>query len=173
MNWYLKVLGQYADFSGRARREEYWMFTLFNIIFIIVAMILDNILGLTVEEEPYGVFYFLYAFAVLIPGLAVTVRRLHDVGKSGWMILVALIPIVGAIWLLVLMVLDSDPGDNEYGQNPKGVTSEQNEEQFIQELIEKSGGEAEPIIIIDECPACGKKVSDNDKTCPDCGLSLI
>jgi uncharacterized membrane protein YhaH (DUF805 family) len=173
MNWYLKVLRQYADFNGRARREEYWMFTLFNLIFIIVAMILDNILGLTVEEEPYGVFYFLYAFAVLIPGLAVTVRRLHDVGKSGWMILVALIPIIGAIWLLALMVFDSDPGDNEYGQNPKGVTSEQNEEQFIQELIEKSGGEAEPIIIIDKCPACGKKISDNDKTCPDCGLSLI
>jgi len=121
MNWYLKVLKQYADFSGRARRKEYWMFALFNMIFIIVAMILDNVLGLTVGELPYGVFYFLYAFAVLIPGLAVSVRRLHDVGKSGWMILIALIPIIGAIWLLVLTVTDSNSGENQYGLNPKEV----------------------------------------------------
>jgi uncharacterized membrane protein YhaH (DUF805 family) len=123
MNWYLKVLKQYADFSGRARRKEYWMFALFNMIFIIVAMILDNVLGLTAGELPYGVFYFLYVLAVLIPGLAVAVRRLHDVGKSGWMILIALIPIIGAIWLLVLMVTDSNPGENQYGQNPKELTA--------------------------------------------------
>jgi uncharacterized membrane protein YhaH (DUF805 family) len=119
MNWYLKVLKQYADFSGRARRTEYWMFALFNFLFIIVAMILDNILGLTVGDLPYGVFYILFVLAVLIPGLAVSVRRLHDVGKSGWMYLIVLIPIVGSIWLLVLMVTDSDPGANEYGPNPK------------------------------------------------------
>ena len=123
MNWYLKVLKQYADFSGRARRKEYWMFVLFNLIFAIVAMILDNILGLTVGVLPYGVFYFLYTLAVLIPGLAVAVRRLHDVGRSGWMILIALIPLIGAIWLLVLMVADSNPGKNQYGSNPKEVTA--------------------------------------------------
>ena len=123
MNWYLAVVKNYAGFSGRARRKEYWMFALFNMIFIIVAMILDNILGLTVGELPYGVFYFLYALAVLIPGLAVSVRRLHDVGKSGWMILIALIPIVGAIWLLVLMVTDSNPGENQYGANPKEIVA--------------------------------------------------
>jgi len=123
MNWYLKVLKQYADFRGRARRKEYWMFALFNMIFIIIAMILDNVLGLTAGELPYGVFYFLYALVVLIPGLAVTVRRLHDVGKSGWMILIALIPIIGAIWLLVLMVTDSNPEENQYGLNPKEVTA--------------------------------------------------
>jgi uncharacterized membrane protein YhaH (DUF805 family) len=123
MNWYLKVLKQYADFSGRARRKEYWVFVLFNMIFGIVAIILDNILGLTAGELPYGVFYFLYVLAVLIPGLAVFVRRLHDVGKSGWMILIALIPIIGAIWLLVLMVTDSNPGENQYGVNPKEVTA--------------------------------------------------
>ena len=121
MNWYLKVLKQYADFSGRARRKEYWMFTLFNIIFIVVATVLDNVLGLTAGELPYGVFYFLYALAILIPGLAVTVRRLHDVGKSGWMLLVVLIPLVGAIWLLILEVTDSNPGENQYGQNPKEI----------------------------------------------------
>lgn len=119
MKWYLKVLKQYADFSGRARRTEYWMFALFNFLFLIVATILDNVLGLTAGELPYGVFYFLYALAVLIPGLAVAVRRLHDVGKSGWMMLIVLIPLVGAIWLLVLVVTDSNPGENEYGANPK------------------------------------------------------
>ena len=119
MNWYLKVLKQYAVFSGRARRKEYWMFALFNFIFAVVAMLLDNLTGLTIGELPYGVLYFLYAIAVLIPALAVSVRRLHDVGKSGWMILIGLIPVIGAIWLLVLMVLDSNPGENKYGQNPK------------------------------------------------------
>ena len=122
MKWYLKVLKQYADFSGRARRTEYWMFTLFNFIFIILAAILDNILGLTFGELPYGAFYLFYALAVFIPGLAVAVRRLHDIEKSGWMLLIALIPIVGAIWLLVLTVTDSNPGENQYGQNPKEVT---------------------------------------------------
>ena len=86
MNWYLKVLKQYADFNGRARRKEYWMFALFNFIFTIVAIILDYALGLTVGELPYGVIYFLYTLAVFIPSLAAVVRRLHDVGKSGWMI---------------------------------------------------------------------------------------
>jgi uncharacterized membrane protein YhaH (DUF805 family) len=122
MNWYLKVLKQYADFSGRARRKEYWMFVLFNMIFAIVAMILDNVLGIAMEGIGYGPLYGLYALAMLIPGLAVTVRRLHDVGKSGWMILIALIPLIGSIWLLVLMVTDSNAGENQYGQNPKEVT---------------------------------------------------
>ena len=122
MNWYLKVLKQYADFSGRARRKEYWMFVLFNMIFAIVAMILDNVLGIAMEGIGYGPLYGLYARAMLIPGLAVAVRRLHDVGKSGWMILIALIPLIGSIWLLVLMVTDSNAGENQYGQNPKEVT---------------------------------------------------
>ena len=121
MNWYLSVLKNYARFGGRARRKEYWMFTLFNFIFLIIAMIIDNVVNTTVGKLPYGLFYSLYAIAVLIPGLAVAVRRLHDVGKSGWMILIALIPIIGAIWLLVLMVTDSDPGENEYGANPKDI----------------------------------------------------
>ena len=122
MNWYLKVLKQYADFNGRARRKEYWMFVLFNIIFAIVAVILDNILGIAIEGIGYGPLYGLYTLAVLIPGLAVAVRRLHDIGKSGWMILIALIPLVGGIWLLVLLVTDSNPGENQYGQNPKEIS---------------------------------------------------
>jgi len=134
MNWYLAVLKNYADFSGRARRKEYWMFVLFNIIFLIVAMILDNVLGTAIEGVGYGLFYILYSLAVLIPGLAVLVRRLHDVGKSGWMILIALIPIIGAIWLLVLMVIDSNPDENEYGPNPKEVTFISNKKPIINEM---------------------------------------
>ena len=119
MNWYLKGLRQYADFSGRARRKEYWMFALFNFIFILVAFGLDNLLGIAFEELGYGPIYILYSLAVAIPGLALSVRRLHDVGKSGWMLLVSLIPIVGAIWLFILLVTDSMPQTNEYGLCPK------------------------------------------------------
>jgi len=119
MNWYLQVLRNWADFSGRARRKEYWMFALFNILFVIAAMVLDNMLGLTIKGLPYGLFYILYAIAIIVPSLAVSVRRLHDTGKSGWMILIAIIPIIGAIWLLVLYCTEGDAGDNEYGPNPK------------------------------------------------------
>lgn len=119
MNWYLAVLKNYAGFSGRARRTEYWMFFLFYSIFAVVAIILDKLLGTSFEGASYGLIYCLYVLAFFIPGLAVAVRRLHDVGKSGWMILIALIPLIGVIWLLVLMVTDSTPGANEYGSNPK------------------------------------------------------
>ncbi len=117
MKWYLKVLGQYADFNGRARRMEYWMFVLFNLIFSVAAMMLDQ--AVASNSGDVGFFYVIYALAVFIPNLAVGVRRLHDVGKSGWMLLVSLIPLIGAIWLFVLFVTDSEPGANEYGANPK------------------------------------------------------
>ncbi len=119
MNWYVKVLKNYAVFSGRARRKEYWMFVLFNFIFSVIAIILDNILGLAFENVGYGPIYLLYSLAVFIPSLAVSVRRLHDIGKSGWFILISLIPFIGPIWLLVLMCTDSEPGENDYGPNPK------------------------------------------------------
>ena len=122
MNWYLKVLKQYADFKGRARRKEYWMFTLFNIIFGGIAMILDSVFGIAIEGVGYGPLYGVYALVLFIPGLAVAVRRLHDIGKSGWMLLITLIPLIGAIWLLVLLLTDSNPEENLYGANPKEVT---------------------------------------------------
>ena len=122
MNWYLKVLKQYADFSGRARRREFWIFSIFNIIFIVIAMELDNILGLTVGGLSFGIIYFLYAIVLFIPSLAVSVRRLHDIDKSGWMLLIGFIPILGAIWLIVLTLTDSKLGENKYGPNPKEVT---------------------------------------------------
>lgn len=133
MKWYLQVLKKYAVFSGRARRTEYWMYTLFCIIFAIAAMIIDNILGTTIKFNignvstglPYGYIYILYGLAVFIPGLAVSIRRLHDVGKSGWMYLIIFIPIVGAIWLLVLFCTDGVAGENKYGPNPKEVQSQE------------------------------------------------
>ena len=128
MEWFLKVMRQYADFNGRARRKEYWMFYLFSLIFSVTAIILDNVLGIAIEGIGYGPLYLIFALAVMIPNLAVMVRRLHDVNKSGWMFLVALIPIAGAIWLLVLLCTEGDHGDNKYGPNPK------NEEQFIAQV---------------------------------------
>ncbi len=84
-------------------------------------MVLDNVLGINFAGPGvfYGPIYVIYALIVLIPGIAVAIRRLHDIGKSGWMLLVGLIPLAGAIWLLILLVTDSQPGDNEYGSNPK------------------------------------------------------
>jgi uncharacterized membrane protein YhaH (DUF805 family) len=122
MNWYLKVLKQYADFSGRARRSEYWYFALFNMIFVICAMILDNVLGIALEGIGYGPIYLLYVLAMFIPGVAVVVRRLHDVGKSGWIYFIVLIPIIGAIWLIVLLFTESQQGENKWGPNPKDTS---------------------------------------------------
>ena len=123
MDWYVKVLKQYTDFKGRARRKEYWMFALFNFIFVIAAMIIDNIIGTTIGELPYGLFYCLYILAIFLPGLAVLIRRLHDVGKSGWFYFITLIPLAGPIWLLVLLCKDGVAGANEYGPNPKEIVS--------------------------------------------------
>ena len=120
MNWYIEVLKKYAVFDGRARRMEYWMFVLFNVIISIVLGVIDNVLG-TVTETGQGLLGLVYSLGVLLPGIAVTFRRLHDTGRSGWYILLALIPCIGAIILLVFMVQGSDAGDNEYGPNPIGV----------------------------------------------------
>ena len=134
MKWYLKVLNNYVTFEGRARREEYWMFILFHIIFLITAMVLDNVLGLTLADEiGYGYIYLIYSLGLLLPGLAVAVRRLHDVGKSGWFILIALIPLIGSIWLLVLYCTDSEHGENKWGPNPKGIGNKTDIDQIGQE----------------------------------------
>jgi uncharacterized membrane protein YhaH (DUF805 family) len=119
MNWYIKVLQNYATFNGRARRTEFWMFTLMNALFVICAIFIDNVTDLAFEDMPYGIVYVLYSLLVFIPSFALSVRRLHDVGKSGWMILAGLIPLFGAIWLIVLYCTDSEPTTNDYGPNPK------------------------------------------------------
>ena len=120
MNWYLDVLKKYAVFSGRARRKEYWFFVLFNIIASIVLAIVDTMTGTMSEAYGIGLLGGIYSLLVLIPGIAVSVRRLHDTDRSGWWLLLAFIPLIGAIVLLVFMVLDSTPGDNRFGPNPKG-----------------------------------------------------
>ncbi|MCB1125969.1 MAG: DUF805 domain-containing protein [Verrucomicrobiae bacterium] len=113
MDWYLKALKNYVGFSGRARRTEYWMFVLFNLIAAIVLGIADAVLGTG------GLLGAVYALAVFLPGLAVAIRRLHDTSRSGWWILIGFVPIVGIIVLLVFAVQDSTPGSNEYGPCPK------------------------------------------------------
>lgn len=120
MDWYLKVLRQYADFDGRARRTEFWMFNLFNLLILLALAGMMIILGSqsTLALIPMALMS-LYWLAIAIPHLAVSVRRLHDVGYSGWMLFIGIVPILGGIWLLVLYCTDSQPGDNEYGPNPK------------------------------------------------------
>ena len=117
MHWYLAVLKKYAVFSGRARRKEYWMFFLFNII---IELVLGGIEALAGGS---GVLGGIYGLAVLIPGIAVAARRLHDTDRSGWWLLIGLLPLIGAIVLLVFMVQDSQPGANQYGPNPKTATA--------------------------------------------------
>jgi uncharacterized membrane protein YhaH (DUF805 family) len=123
MEWYLMVLKRYAQFSGRSRRKEYWMFTLINVIIslAIYAVSFATLSHSTMTSGILVVVFFIYSLLVLVPGLAVAVRRLHDIGKSGWMLLIGLIPIVGGIILLVWAVSDSQPGDNLYGPNPKSA----------------------------------------------------
>ena len=123
MNWYLQVLKKYAVFTGRAQRAEYWYFFLFNLLITIGLAFIDGLLGTYSAENGYGLLSGLYTLAVLIPGIAVGVRRLHDTSRSGWWILIGLIPLIGAIVLIVFFVQDSTPGENQHGPNPKGVTA--------------------------------------------------
>jgi uncharacterized membrane protein YhaH (DUF805 family) len=120
MSWYIEVIKKYAVFTGRARRKEYWMFFLFNII---IALILDILLQTTTNT----VFYYIsiiYSLGLFLPGLGVSIRRLHDIGKSGWNILFGLIPFVGCIILIVFFCQDSQPGTNQYGDSPKEQVDE-------------------------------------------------
>jgi len=120
MNWYITALKKYTVFSGRARRKEYWMFVLFNEIFSFVAVGLDFLLGQIMGRDGgFGLFLILYSLAITLPSLAVAVRRLHDIGKSGWWFFITFVPLVGSVWYLILLATDSQPGENEYGPNPK------------------------------------------------------
>lgn len=114
MQYYVNAFKNYVNFQGRARRKEYWMFVLFNFIVTIV-------IGMIAMLIRFPLLSNIYALAVLCPSLALIVRRLHDIGKGWIWVLIALIPIVGQIWLLVLMCMDSQPGSNEFGPNPKGL----------------------------------------------------
>ena len=137
MEWYLKCLRQYADFSGRARRKEYWMFILFNAIISFVLGFIDGLLGLNLLS-------YIYALVIFIPSLAVSVRRLHDIGRCGWWYLLPMVPFIGlsallafgsftssaaiilglaalgtGILMLVWFCTNSEGGSNKWGPNPK------------------------------------------------------
>ncbi|CAM5414650.1 DUF805 domain-containing protein [Streptomyces fimicarius] len=112
MNWYLDVLKNYAGFSGRARRKEYWMFVLFNFIIGVVL----SVIGTAIDTQ---IPYYLYLLAVLVPSLAVLVRRLHDTGRSGWWFFIAFVPLVGFIILIVFLASEGKPETNQHGANPK------------------------------------------------------
>lgn len=133
IEWYKKVVFEnYANFKGRARRSEYWYFALANGLISILLIVLGAIIGGVFGDALTGgiigyVLFALYAFATLLPGLGVVVRRLHDVGKSGWFYFIALIPFVGGIWLLVLFCTEGDQGPNQYGSDPKNQIEEINE----------------------------------------------
>ena len=122
MNYYLKVLRQYVDFKGRARRAEYWNFVLISFLISIALSLIDvYAFGINPMAGESGLLSNLYSLAIILPSLGVTVRRLHDVGKSGWFILIALIPIIGLIWLLILFFTDSKPDENKWGPSPKAI----------------------------------------------------
>ncbi|WP_163133788.1 DUF805 domain-containing protein [Agarivorans sp. Alg241-V36] len=111
MEYFIGALKKYADFSGRARRKEYWMFILFYFIFSIVANIIDALIGLPLLS-------LILTIGLIVPSLSIAARRLHDTGRTGWWQLIALIPLVGVIILLIFLASDSHD-DNNYGANPK------------------------------------------------------
>jgi uncharacterized membrane protein YhaH (DUF805 family) len=113
MDWYLSVLKKYTQFSGRSRRKEYWMFSLISFLFIIALGLIEGLLGID------GFLRAIYSLAVLVPSLAVVVRRLHDTNRNGWWFLIGLVPIVGIFVLLYFLVQDSQAESNQYGENPK------------------------------------------------------
>ena len=122
MEWYLKVMrDNYANFNGRARRKEYWMFNLFFLLFALLAGFVIGILSAVGEAVAMIaiILAVIWYLGHLVPSLAVTVRRLHDTGKSGWFYLLALIPYIGGLIIFIFTVLDGDKGDNAYGPDPK------------------------------------------------------
>jgi uncharacterized membrane protein YhaH (DUF805 family) len=123
MNWFLMVLKKYAVFSGRAQRAEYWYFFLFYMIIYIGLSIVEGVTGLYFAKANIGLLSGIFALGTFIPSLSVGVRRLHDTGRSGWWLLIGLIPIIGVIVLIVFAVQDSMPGENSYGPNPKSVAT--------------------------------------------------
>jgi uncharacterized membrane protein YhaH (DUF805 family) len=134
MQWYLKALKQYADFGGRARRTEFWMFILINAVISIVLGIVDTATGTATVYAIGGTAFYspgilggIYGLAVLIPTIAVTVRRLHDTDRSGWWFFIQLIPVVGTIVMLVFTCLEGTRGPNRFGTDPKlvAMTSDQ------------------------------------------------
>ncbi|AZI14223.1 DUF805 domain-containing protein [Avibacterium paragallinarum] len=120
MNWYLYVLKNYAQFNGRARRKEFWWFVAVDFLLYVILGMLDFVL----LNNDFG-FSGIYGLATLIPSLAVRVRRLHDIDRSGWWLLIGIIPVIGFIVLVVFACLDGTQGKNRFGEDPKNPVNEQ------------------------------------------------
>ena len=167
VQWYLKVLKQFADFDGRARRMEFWAFTLANIVVGSIFLALDHFAGTYDPDTPMGLFNTVYSIIVFIPSLAVSIRRFHDVGYSGWMILFGLIPIIGWIWFIVIAATEGHANPNYYGSNPKKNRNrhEQENESDISSMISNDRDKHKAYI----CSKCKKNVSYDDQFCWNCG----
>jgi uncharacterized membrane protein YhaH (DUF805 family) len=156
MEWYVKVLRNYAKFDGRATRQEYWMFYLFNFLIMIGIIFV----GVLTDSDFLLVLFYLYNLAIVLPTLAVTVRRLHDMGKSGAAIFYNLIPFVGPIIHLVQVCTESQQSDNKYGPNPHNFISERSQPQFaaaIETIYCGQCGEKTPVGKF--CVKCGKELT--------------
>jgi uncharacterized membrane protein YhaH (DUF805 family) len=119
MRWFAMALNKYATFSGRSRRSEYWYFVLFYILIYIALAILDSLTGTFSAESSIGLLTGIFSLGMLIPSIAVGVRRLHDTRRSGWWLLISIIPVIGAVVLAVFLVQNSESASNRFGENPK------------------------------------------------------
>jgi uncharacterized membrane protein YhaH (DUF805 family) len=121
MQWYTDVLKKYVQFSGRARRKEFWMFVLISTIISIIFSFIDRLIGTDYNNGSSGLLQSIYSLVVLLPTIAVGVRRMHDTGRSGWWVLINLLPCIGWIWFIVLAAREGAAGDNQYGPDPKAA----------------------------------------------------
>ncbi len=182
MHWYLEVMRKYAVFAGRAGREEYWMFQLVNAIVIVVLAVVCGLLIPSTMANRGGsllvfvlVIILLYVLATLIPSLAVSVRRLHDKDLSGWWLLIGLVPL-GGIIILVFHLLDSNPGPNQYGPNPKEINAlPQGQNAYSPQMMAAAAG-AVPASPGDQwflgfCKSCGAQMQAGARFCPKCGIA--
>lgn len=119
MNWYLEVLRKYAQFDGRSRRKEYWLFVLVNMVVSFLLTFIDRFTGTFDPDIGLGLLSGIYALAVFIPAIAVACRRLHDTGRTAWWLLILLVPLIGWVVLVVFFVQDSQEEENQYGISPK------------------------------------------------------
>ncbi|MFP3152904.1 DUF805 domain-containing protein [Lachnospiraceae bacterium ZAX-1] len=156
MKWYLGMFKKYATFSGRARRKEFWMAYLFNVIVAIIFALLS----VFISETIFSVIMSIYSLAIMIPMYALIARRLHDIGKAGKWFFISFIPLIGVIWFFVLLVTEGERGDNQYGPSPKTET-----------YVGVQAANPQPIYREDQkkfCTNCGKPLQVEWNSCPYC-----
>lgn len=121
MSWFIVALKKYADFSGRSQRAEYWYYALFYLLIFSILTIIDIIMGTYNDEYKMGLFGGIFVLATFTPTIAVSARRLHDIGRTAWWLLIGIVPMIGYIVLVIFALQDSQSGTNSYGPNPKGL----------------------------------------------------